>query len=271
MLRKKLLIILISGLLTLTACASQSSIKEESEMSENTVTSALESEAVEEITSVSIGHEKPEEYGKVIALTFDDGPNTTTTGEVLDVLEKYGVRGTFFLIGDNINEQSAKNVKRAYKMGCEIANHSKTHSYMNEMEAEDIKAEIEFTNEKIKELIGVEPTFFRPPYIAVNQTMFDAIDLTFISGYGCTDYENKVTAEMRYERTMKQAKDGAIILLHDQEGNFQTVQALEMIIPDLLEQGYELVTCSELFFAKGVEIKTDTDIVYSYAEQETMF
>ena len=142
---------------------------------------------------------------------------------------------------------------------------------MNKMSAEDIKAEISFTNEKIKEIIGVEPKFFRPPYIAVDQNMFDNIDLTFISGYGCEDYEQKVTAQQRYERTMKQAKDGAIILLHDQQGNFQTVQALEMIIPDLLEQGYELVTCSELFFAKGVEIRTDNDIVYSYAEQTTMY
>lgn len=271
MIRKKLLVILTAGLLTLTACANSGESKEESEVSESIVTSAPESEPQEQITSVSVGHKTPEEYGKVIALTFDDGPNTNTTGEVLDVLEKYGVRGTFFLIGDNINEQSAENVKRAYQMGCEIANHSKTHSYMNKMEAEDIKAEIEFTNEKIKELIGVEPVFFRPPYIAVNQTMFDNIDLTFISGYGCEDYEAKVTAEERYKRTMEQAKDGAIILLHDQELNFQTVQALEMIIPDLLEQGYELVTCSELFFAKGVEIRTDNDIVYSYAEQTTMY
>ena len=71
---------------------------------------------------------KPEEYGKVIALTFDDGPNVTCTPKVLDLLEKYGVKASFFLIGDNIDEQSAEVVKRAYTMGCEINNHSRSSS-----------------------------------------------------------------------------------------------------------------------------------------------
>lgn len=61
---------------------------------------------------------------KVIALTFDDGPNTTTTNEVLDILEEYDAVASFFLIGDNISEESAASVKRAYDMGCEIDNHS---------------------------------------------------------------------------------------------------------------------------------------------------
>ena len=258
----------------MTGCSSsESSQGSESAVSSEvlqTQTTTVETEP-EKVTSVSIGHKDPGDYGKVIALTFDDGPNTSTTGEVLDLFERYGVRGTFFLIGDNINEQSAENVKRAYQMGCEIANHSKTHSYMNKMTPEEIKAEIDFTSDKIEEIIGVRPTFFRPPYIAVNQTMFDTIDMPFINGYGCTDYDAKVDAQARYEKTMAQAKDGAIILFHDAQGNFQTVQALEMIIPDLLEQGYEFVTVSELFYAKGIEIRPDTDIIYSYPEQTTMY
>ena len=233
---KKLIAVFLGGVLVMTGCGSSTDSSHSSTYS-GAVTSAPESEIKEEVTSVSIGHEKAEDYGKVIALTFDDGPNTSTTTEVLDVLEKYGVRGTFFLIGDNINEQSAENVRRAYQMGCEIANHSKTHSYMNKMSEQDIKDEIAFTSEKIKEIIGVEPRFFRPPYIATNQTMFDSIDLTFICGYGCEDYEPKVTADQRYEKTIEQACDGAIILLHDSAGNFQTVQALEKIIPELQSQG----------------------------------
>ena len=250
----------------MTSCGEQTSSTVDSEQG-SAVSSVPESQPQEVVTSVPIGHEKAEEYGKVIALTFDDGPNTTTTGEVLDVLEKYGVRGTFFLIGDNINEQSAENVKRAYQMGCEIANHSKTHSYMNKMSDEDIKAEIAFTNEKIKDIIGKEPSFFRPPYIATNSTMYETIDLTFICGLGCEDYEPKVDAQKRYEKTIEQACDGAIILLHDSQGNFQTVQALEMIIPELQKQGYEFVTCSELFFAKGVEVRADDANMYSVVEK----
>ena len=73
----------------------------------------------------------------VIALTFDDGPNNTTTVQVLDLLDKYQVRASFFLVGNNINESTADTVKRAYDMGCEINNHSKTHGYMNKMDFAD--------------------------------------------------------------------------------------------------------------------------------------
>ncbi|MDE7234285.1 MAG: polysaccharide deacetylase family protein, partial [Ruminiclostridium sp.] len=101
---------------------------------------------------------------KVIALTFDDGPNTTTTNEVLDVLEKYGIKASFFLIGNNIDDESAKAVKRAYDMGCEIGNHSRSHSYMDKLTAEEIAEEVTYVNEKVIEITGEAPTFFRPPY-----------------------------------------------------------------------------------------------------------
>lgn len=72
---------------------------------------------------------------KYIALTFDDGPNATTTNDVIDKLEKYDIVASFFLIGNNINDESAKAVKRAYDLGCEINNHSRTHSNMTELSA----------------------------------------------------------------------------------------------------------------------------------------
>ena len=119
------------------------------------------------------------------------------------------------------------------------------------MSVEDIKAEIDYTNEKIVALTGRKPEFFRPPYIDVNNEMYEAIDETFICGYGCDDYDAKVEIEERVERTLKQAKDGAIILLHDAEGNVKTVAALEKILTELEAQGYEFVTVGELFHAKG--------------------
>ena len=94
---------------------------------------------------------------KYIALTFDDGPNTTTTNEVLDVLEQYGIKGSFFLIGTNINSESEKSVKRAYDMGCDIGNHSKSHPYMNELSVDEIKAEIEYVDDYIFKITGEKP------------------------------------------------------------------------------------------------------------------
>lgn len=191
--------------------------------------------------------ETTEEEPKLIALTFDDGPNTYTTPKVLDLLEQYNAHASFFLIGDKINDESAVVMKRAYDMGCEIDSHSKTHSDMSEMTAEEIKAEMDYVNEYVYSVIGEYPKFFRPPYLNTSQTMYDAIDLPFICGYSSGDSNSEKTAEERAETVLSYAKDGAIILMHDFYGNDQTVEALKIILPELQSQGYEFVTLTELF------------------------
>lgn len=206
---------------------------------------------------------------KYIALTFDDGPNSTTTNEVIDKLEKYGIVASFFLIGNNINDESAKAVKRAYDLGCEIDNHSRTHSNMTELSAEEIQEEFRFVDDKVVEITGEHTKFFRPPYISVHQIMFDNIDVPFIAGIGANDWEDRVTAEMRAKMILKQAKDGDIILLHDAEGNSMTVEALDTIIPELQKQGYKFVTVTELFKAKGIE--PDMEKVYTNVLQKYMY
>ncbi len=188
----------------------------------------------------------------LIALTFDDGPNLTTTPKVLDMLEKYEIVGSFFLIGSNMVPGTSDVVKRAYDMGCDIESHSLTHSYMNKMSAEEIHEEMDKTASMIEAIIGERPKFFRPPYLAVNNTMYDTIDETFIAGYGCDDYDPKVDVQTRIDKVIAGARDGAIVLLHDAQGNQKTVDALDVIIPKLKEAGYEFVTVSELFTIKAV-------------------
>ncbi len=188
---------------------------------------------------------------KLIALTFDDGPNTYTTPQVLDLLEEYDAKASFFLIGDKITDESAVVAKRAYDMGCEIDSHSKTHSDMSQMTAEEIIAEMEYVDEKIYSITGEYPKFFRPPYLNVNQTMYDSINIPFITGYSSGDSNAEKTAQERADTVLTYAKDGAIILMHDFYGNDQTVEALKTILPELKNQGYEFVTLSELFEAKG--------------------
>lgn len=199
----------------------------------------------------------------VIALTFDDGPNTGTTNEVLDLLEKYGVRASFFVVGNSITPNTEGVIKRAFELGCEINNHSKTHSVMPNLSPEEIRKETAYVSDMVKKITSKDTKFFRPPYIAVNDVMYENIDMPFIAGIGCNDWEEKVTAEMRVSRIKEQLHDGVIILMHDSEGNSETVKALDTLIPYMLGEGYQFATVSELFEANGVEIRGDDVNLYN--------
>ena len=203
---------------------------------------------------------------KLAALTFDDGPNTVTTPQVLEKLEKYGVVASFFVVGDNITPESERVMKKAAEMGCEINNHSRTHSVMPEQSPQQMRAETDFTSGIIERVTGKAPRFFRPPYIAVSEAMFESIPLSFIAGIGAQDWLDEVSAEERAQRILDAVKDGDIILLHDMEGNTATVNALDTIIPELISRGFELVTVGGLFAAKGVTPKRG--VVYSNVLQE---
>ena len=240
----------------LTACGGSAS---------DEVVTTTETTTETEVTYAKIEYEidpsKP-----MIALTFDDGPNTTTTVQVLDKLELYGVPASFFLVGNNINNSTAEVVKRAYQMGCEIDNHSQSHAYMNQLAPDEIITEVQSVSDKVEEITGEPTKFFRPPYIATSGDMYANIDMPFICGVGCNDWDNMVTVQQRIDNTLNQVQDGTIILLHDAQGNVKTVEALDTIIPTLLEEGYQFVTVAELFEAKGIEISPDDTNLYTIVQ-----
>lgn len=202
-------------------------------------------------------------YGqkKLVALSFDDGPNTETTVHMLNVLKKHGVKASFFVIGKNINDESAKVMQRAHNEGHDIENHSLTHSAMPTLSADSMASEISQTSALVEKYVGEKPQFFRPPYIALSRTMFDTIDLPFISGEGCNDWMNEVSTDERVKKMLASARDGLIFLLHDSMGNEQTVEAVDRIIPLLKERGYTFVTVRQLFKEKG--IATQRGIIYT--------
>ena len=131
---------------------------------------------------------------------------------------------------------------------------------------EELKEEIQKTTDLIVKYIGVEPNYFRPPYISHNQTMHETIDLTFISGAGIEDWVPSIDAQERAKRILDLAKDGLIYLLHDMPGNEATVEALDIAIPQLKEQGYQFVTVPELFKAKNITPEKGT--IYTYLLKE---
>lgn len=198
---------------------------------------------------------------KYVALTFDDGPSKDTTPALLEIFKKYNVKASFFLMGKSITEQTVKYSEMAYAMGCELCNHSENHKGMSSLSDEEIVEEINIAEEKIKKITGKDTVFFRPPYIDYNNRMMELIDKIFICGDGAEDWVAEISAEERFERITKQVKNGSVILLHDMEGNVNTVKAVEMIIPKLIEEGYEFVTMSELF--EKCKVKAERNVIYS--------
>ena len=105
---------------------------------------------------------------KYLCLSFDDGPNNVpgdnTMNDMLDIMEKYNVPGSFFLIGNKITEENKKVIRRAVELGCDIQNHSWTHPFMAQMTAEQIREEYKKCDDAITEITGVRPTFL-PMYL----------------------------------------------------------------------------------------------------------
>mgnify|MGYP002734806592 FL=1 len=203
----------------------------------------------------------------LIALSFDDGPNNVTTPQVLDILEEFQVPASFFVIGQNINDDTAKQMTRAISLGCEIQNHSFTHGFMTKMSKEEIEEEIRKTDEIIEKYTGTRPWMFRPPFIDVNQAMHETIGHTFICGVGCFDWEPQRSAQERYDILMASLKDGDIVLLHDMTGNDNTVEALRMLIPEMKKKGYTFVTVTDLYEKKGIKPTAHNGILYSNVPQ----
>lgn len=202
-------------------------------------------------TSTQTGTTTSTTSNKLVALTFDDGPSSTTS-DVLDVLEDYDVKATFFLIGQQVNSSTMSIMQRQVSMGCELASHSYTHQDMSQMSATQIKNEMEWTRSAIKNTVDYDISFFRPPYLSTSNTMYENIDYPFIQGITCNDWVDSTSASERTSTVLNSVSDGTIVLLHDFQGNSKTVQALPGIIEGLKAQGYTFVTVSELFAQKGV-------------------
>ena len=205
----------------------------------------------------------PKQEEKLIALSFDDGPNETTTAEVLDLLQEHDIPASFFVIGQFINESTARQMTRAISLGCEVQNHSLTHTMMTQLSPEEVAEEVRKTDELIEKYTGTKPWLFRPPFINHNESMHQTIGHTFICGVGCEDWIPERSAQQRYEILISTLKDGDIVLLHDLQGNDNTVEALKMLIPEMKKQGYTFVTVTELYKRKGVSPDPHNGVIYS--------
>ena len=190
----------------------------------------------------------------MIALTFDDGPGIHTA-RILDLLEQYGARATFCIIG-GFAEPRRGLVARAFESGNEIIGHSWSHRSLTKLTSKEIKQEIMDTHAAIESIIGTAPKMYRVPYGAINDKVRQiSKELGFsIIGWSVDprDWELR-DADLVYNAIMDSATDGAIVICHDTYES--TAEAIERIIPELITQGYQLVTVSELFKHRNITLE----------------
>ena len=191
--------------------------------------------------------------GKLVALTFDDGPSSKYTTQLLDGLKERGVPVTFFMLGE-MAEDNRAIVRRAYEEGHEIACHSWDHPNLTGCSESEVKKQMEDTFEELDRACGDEADYLvRPPYGSTNQKVRDAIDAPLI--YWSVDSEDWSllnTTKVR-KKIVEDTYDGCIILCHDIHKT--TIPAALGAIDDLMELGYEFVTVSELYRRRGRELQ----------------
>jgi len=194
----------------------------------------------------SINPKKP-----MVALTFDDGPGKRTD-ELLDALEEYSAHATFFVLGTNV-KRYPDEIKKMHKIGCEVGNHSYDHEDLSKLKKKGLKEQIDVTNELIRELTGYGTLLVRPPYGAISDTMKKQLKHPMILwNIDTLDWKTK-DVEKTIKAVMDDVKDGDIILLHDIHS--ATIDAAIELIPMLIEEGYQLVTVSEMAAIKGVSLE----------------
>ncbi|WP_010268302.1 N-acetylmuramoyl-L-alanine amidase [Paenibacillus senegalensis] len=200
----------------------------------------------------------PPDDGKKVALTFDDGPNPTVTPKVLDILKENDVQATFFILGQQVNA-NIDLLRRIIEEGHAIGNHSWSHPKFDSLSVEEAMNEIEKTQSALENAIGYRPSLFRPPYGALDNDMLDQLQQMNLMAVNWTvdtmDWSGNSAAEIM-ELVREQIYPGGIILLHDSSRNNRfdnTLDALEILIPELKAEGYSFVTVPEMLDAASAQ------------------
>ncbi len=201
---------------------------------------------------------------KKIAITFDDGPSTTNTNAILDLLEQYNAKATFFVCGERLTIGTTSTLQRTIALGCEIGNHTVSHKYLTEISEAEILQEIRETNEKIAQYSGTDYKciFYRPPGGFINRSVMDtlyndglrmysimwssdSLDWQYQSRYNKGEITRDEAVQGAFDTIVKETTDGTVILMHDIHGI--TVDVLKLVLEKYTAEGYEFVTVSELF------------------------
>ena len=200
---------------------------------------------------------------KMVALTYDDGPNPKATNAILDVLEKYDARATFFDLGSLV-EKYPDVVKREEALGCEVGSHSYDHKNFNKLTNAEIAADVQKTAAAFRKVLGRDPAIFRPPYGNCKDSVKKQLPMSiYLWSIDTLDWKSRDAKAIVDVVKSAGNLDGKVILMHGMYGS--TAEATATLVPYLQKQGYELVTVSELVEAKHGETPQKGKIYgYSY-------
>ncbi len=183
---------------------------------------------------------------KVIALSFDAAWGNEDTQTLIDILNKYDVNATFFVVGQWVDKYP-ESVKALHDAGNEVMSHSDDHAHFAQLSAEQITANINTSNDKIEKVTGVRPTLFRCPYGEYNDTVVSTVngmDMNVIQwDVDSLDWKD-LSADEITSRVLNNVKAGSIVLFHNAAKH--TPEALPAIIESLLADGYTIVPVSQL-------------------------
>ena len=198
----------------------------------------------------------------MVALTFDDGPNPVATPRILDTLEKHKVVATFFDLGTCM--RSYPNItKREKAIGCEVGSHTYSHKNLNNLTEKEIQDDINAALSIYKNTLGEDLKLVRPPYGNANNKVKATLDDYALINWDVDtlDWQNKNADSILKEIRNYKSLDGRIILMHSIYGT--TADAVEILVPELINKGYQLVTVSEMAKYKGYKLQTGT-IYYDF-------
>jgi len=191
-----------------------------------------------------------ERDNKAIALSFDAAWGNEDTQLLIEILDKYNVKATFFLVGDWV-DRYPESVKQLYDAGMEIGNHSDDHAHFTKLSSEGIVSNVTACNDKIKAITGQSPILFRCPYGEYDDHVVSAINNMGMHviqwDVDSLDWK-ELSAEDIYKRITSKSAPGSICLFHN--AALHTPEALPSIIEYLLSEGYDIVPVSQLIYTE---------------------
>jgi len=191
---------------------------------------------------------------KTISISFDAAWGNEDTQQLIDILKKYNVKTTFFVVGGWVDKYP-ESVKALHDAGHEIMNHSNTHPHMTKLSVEKMKEEIKKCDEKIQAITGVKPILFRPPYGDYNDKVVQVCremgHYTIQWDVDSLDWK-ELGPESIIERVTKKVKNGSIVLFHNAAKD--TPAALPTILETLQKDGYKIVPISQLIYKDNYHV-----------------